>query len=309
MQFTEIHQNRFRKFIYPFVGLIAIFIVGFYIFGLFAFIMSSLTNLYENYTFLHGIFPQLLFVLSFVSIFLAIMSLKVINKNNWVKVKGKITKIDILNIDTQKSLSVYLKTEYTYSFKHKQYFKKSRYKILFDKKTEYNNFIESASSTKTSLIDIFAFKRIPFVSSQTKKVNFLEGTIILLIALGSIFFFIYGLLFQAIEKGFAEIVVVTTANGTDTSIKGLKSLSTFPSTFDNFSIITMALISILAIVFIIQASRLILKNKVYYGTATIDANSIEESQAQGADQKYCSYCNTLNDYDSVYCFNCGMEFK
>ena len=150
----SVKKETYKK---PLIIVISFLISIYLLFALFAGMLTYLNNMYQNNLSLHNYYSKILFILSFVSIIIAILYTKILDKNNWAKIQAKLTNASTIQKYILFSPSITMKTEYTYTYNNKRYFKKSQLVFAFDKKEEMEDFLNDIKSRNFNFLDLYVF--------------------------------------------------------------------------------------------------------------------------------------------------------
>ena len=275
------------------------------IYAVFALSFMFLQNVYNNNLFFKGYMSDGVFILSFTSGLIAYFILLFSNKNNWPVVKARILTATITNMNQTVPVSATVRFEYSFIYNENGYFKRNFSKIIFKSKEEFISFKEKLSESQSKFIDVYIFKRSPKYSTITKKMSISNIGLAGFFSIVSLVLLLFGMMYRLIELGIAKMVITDFNGSSNTDIvlqKPIGNLFNYQS-----SIIILSLILLLFIITFIYTIALIRSNKLNYGISELLPEKIEISTRKMFDEKICANCNCSNDFDSIYCFNCGKE--
>ena len=248
------------------------------------------------------------YISAIVIIVMAIVSFNYIDKKKWPQVTGEIIDVKI-GVEPMSILRQWtLKYIYKFNYNGKNYIKTTNSKIKFDNRYEGQKFINKIDWRGKRYFPVYVFKPFPRLSSPETKSNILDMFLLYLIIMTNVMLIFIGLVFRI-----SVVYDVSASSQNDIFILIKNVFTIYLSKLDLISILLPTVIFLLLLVFIIKSITLLVKNKVYLFYARIDPSGLSEEPPyelpmELIQRKICSYCNTKNELEAIFCRNCGKYF-
>ena len=283
------------------------------VFGTFYAILYSLIGLMSidnGFPTTKGLIAQLFFILGIFIITTAFLSTFLLNKRSWPQVNAKITYSSVARNRFSVSISWTLKHVVFFTFNNHEYFKSFYSNLSFSSRQEAEEYLQKFSRVPGRIIPIYVFKYFPRLSSESCKVNFFYLIYCYGVILISGLLMVFGFLLHLLDTGMAKIVTTYSNDGSSEN-----STIVFQQSFKNiitviesaYSVVFILFLIILGL-FLIRTIYLVYHNKLFYFISGFNLlQPYELDTYQTAKDKLCLECNTVNDSDSVFCYNCGSK--